>query len=74
MKAHECLLGDNDLLMSLGELKSDDELTKFDSKVTLASDEQSFVEIGSVWQAKLFEICLYIDKDYRPTQGSCYTC
>ncbi|XP_071703646.1 methyltransferase-like protein 2 [Rutidosis leptorrhynchoides] len=69
MKAHECLLGDNDILMSLGQLRGDDESTVFDSIVNVANDEQSFVDIGSVWQSKLFEICLYVHPDYRPQKG-----
>ncbi|KAI3504797.1 hypothetical protein L1887_26516 [Cichorium endivia] len=70
IKAHELLLGANDLLLNLGKLRSDDEFSTSDSEQsTVGSDEHSFVELGSVWQAPLFEISLYPPHDYNPTQG-----
>ncbi|KAK9075538.1 hypothetical protein SSX86_003863 [Deinandra increscens subsp. villosa] len=66
MKAHECLLGANDLLLNLGKLRTDDR----PPNLTVASDEHSFVELGSVWQAPLFEISLHVNQDYRLTEGS----
>lgn len=71
IKAHELLLGANDLLLNLGKLRSDDEFSTSDSEQsTVGSDEHSFVELGSVWQAPLFEISLYPHHDYKPTQGT----
>ncbi|KAL7600277.1 hypothetical protein Lser_V15G21897 [Lactuca serriola] len=69
MKAHELLLGANDLLLNLGKLRSDDDSPTSDCEQSMvASDEHSFVELGSVWQAPLFEISLYPHQDYKPTQ------
>ncbi|CAI9284216.1 unnamed protein product [Lactuca saligna] len=69
MKAHELLLGANDLLLNLGKLRSDDDSPTSDCEQSMVeSDEHSFVELGSVWQAPLFEISLYPHKDYKPTQ------
>ncbi|KAI3673138.1 hypothetical protein L6452_39253 [Arctium lappa] len=70
MKAHECLLGANDLLLNLKKLRNDDSSTSDCGQSTVASDEHSFVELGSVWQAPLFEISLYLNQDYRSKQGS----
>ncbi|KAI7747337.1 hypothetical protein M8C21_019365 [Ambrosia artemisiifolia] len=67
MKALECLLEADDLLLNLGKLRIDDCGT-FEPKLTVESDEQSFVELGSVWQAPLFEISLHINQDHRLTQ------
>ncbi|KAF5796952.1 putative DNA methylase, N-6 adenine-specific [Helianthus annuus] len=63
MNAHECLLRADDLFPSLGKLR----MGKFEPKSTVAGDEQSFVELGSVWQAPLFEISLHLNPDYRLT-------
>ncbi|KAK1435419.1 hypothetical protein QVD17_01182 [Tagetes erecta] len=65
IKAHECLLGADDLLLTLGKLRNDD-CTAFDS---LSTDEQSFVELGSVWQAPMFEISLHLNQDYSLIPG-----
>ncbi|MFS7962786.1 hypothetical protein Hanom_Chr08g00730611 [Helianthus anomalus] len=63
MNAHECLLRADDLLPSLGKLR----MGTFEPKLTVAGDEPSFVELGSVWQAPLFEISLHLNPDYRLT-------
>ncbi|KAI3825578.1 hypothetical protein L1987_07069 [Smallanthus sonchifolius] len=65
LKAHECLLEANDLLINLGKLRVDDGRTFYPN----STDEQSFVELGNVWQAPLFEISLHLNQDYRLTQG-----
>ncbi|XP_076954746.1 methyltransferase-like protein 2 [Bidens hawaiensis] len=69
IKAHESLLRANDLLPYLGNLRVDDGGT-FDPKSAVVSDEQSFVELGSVWQAPLFEISLHLNQeDHRLPPG-----
>lgn len=74
MKAHECLLGANDLLVNLRKLRSDDLTISGCGRLRDNDDECSFVELGSVWQAPLFEISLYVNQDNRPTtQGTCYS-
>lgn len=67
IKAHECLLEANDLLLTLRKLRNDD-CSTFDPKST---DEQSFVELGSVWQAPMFEISLHSYQDCKLTPGNC---
>lgn len=51
LKAHEDLLGNSDVLESLRNLRGD-------GAVEVASVEQSFVELGTVWQAPMYEITL----------------
>ncbi|GKF19175.1 hypothetical protein Tco_0067813 [Tanacetum coccineum] len=65
-KAHECLMEANDLLLNLPKLRND-EFIASDSRQL--SDENSFVELGSVWQAPLFEIALAPHQDCRQTEG-----
>ncbi|PWA34523.1 hypothetical protein CTI12_AA618250 [Artemisia annua] len=67
VKAHECLMEASDLLLNLPKLRSD-KLIASDSGQS--SDGHSFVELGSVWQAPLFEIALAPHQDYRQTEGS----
>ncbi|XP_076949651.1 methyltransferase-like protein 2 [Bidens hawaiensis] len=57
----------DNLLLNLGKLGIDDGST-FDPKST---DEQSLVELGSVWQAPLFEISLHLNlnQDHTLTPG-----
>ncbi|KAL4566324.1 hypothetical protein LXL04_030438 [Taraxacum kok-saghyz] len=73
MKAHELLLGANDLLRNLGKLRSDGDFPSHDCEPsTSTSDEHSLVELGSVWQAPLFEVSLYPHQHHSPTQGTSY--
>lgn len=60
LKAHEALLGNVDLLETLRNLRSDEPSGG-------TSVEQSFVELGSVWQAPLYEITLNF---HNPNQVS----
>ncbi|KAD5507833.1 hypothetical protein E3N88_15536 [Mikania micrantha] len=64
VEAHDCLLGANDLLLILETLRIDDCKT-----IDLKCDEHSFVELGSVWQAPLFEISLHLNQDDGLSQG-----
>lgn len=63
LKAHEALLGNVDLLETLRNLRSDEPSGG-------TSVEQSFVELGSVWQAPLYEITLNFHQDGNPNQVS----
>lgn len=51
LKAHEDLLGNKDILETLKNLRGDEAVEE-------ASVEQSFVELGTVWQAPMYEITL----------------
>ncbi|KAA8537665.1 hypothetical protein F0562_027345 [Nyssa sinensis] len=68
LKAHEFLLGATDLLATMRNLRSDGcslgECTdSFSQRV-----EQSFVELGSIWQAPLYEITLNFHH-HKPNEG-----
>ncbi|PWA42230.1 hypothetical protein CTI12_AA547780 [Artemisia annua] len=67
VKAHECLMEASDLLSNLPKLRSDEFIASDSGQ---SSDEHSFVELGSVWQAPLFEIALAPHQDYRQTEVS----
>ncbi|WOG90667.1 hypothetical protein DCAR_0309911 [Daucus carota subsp. sativus] len=69
LKAHEDLLGNNDILEFLRNLRGDEAAEG-------ASVEQSFVELGTVWQAHMYEITLnhcHGDRSNNESQngGSC---
>lgn len=51
LKAHVDLFGNNDVLEILRNLRNDEAAKE-------ASVEQSFVELGTVWQAPMYEITL----------------
>ncbi|KAK3030523.1 hypothetical protein RJ639_039553 [Escallonia herrerae] len=69
LEAHGSLLGARDLLALMETLRGGDE---FSGKEWLQNVEQSFVELGSVWQAPLYEITLNCNQDDKPTQdGGC---
>ncbi|KAJ9567183.1 hypothetical protein OSB04_003149 [Centaurea solstitialis] len=70
IKAHECLVEANDLLLNLKKLRKDDFKTADSGQLTTGSGEHSFVELGSVWQAPLFEISLCLNQEYCSKQGS----
>ncbi|PWA76158.1 hypothetical protein CTI12_AA236770 [Artemisia annua] len=56
----------SDMLFSFVKLRSDCIVTSDSGQAT---DEHSFVDLGSVWHAPLFEIALAPHKDYRQTEG-----
>ncbi|XP_002510345.2 methyltransferase-like protein 2 isoform X2 [Ricinus communis] len=63
-KALECLMETTDLLSIMRDLRSDicsSELTK----LTLPHDELSFVELGRVWQAPLYDITLNFPRSVK---------
>ncbi|CAK9171454.1 unnamed protein product [Ilex paraguariensis] len=66
LKAHEALMGATDLLAIIRKLRSGEEESK---ESLLPSVEQSFVELGSVWQAPLYEITLNLHQEDQPTQS-----
>lgn len=55
LKAHEELLGNSDVLESLRNLRGVE-------AAEAARVEQSFVELGTVWQAPMYEITLNYNK------------
>ncbi|KAF8409908.1 hypothetical protein HHK36_002427 [Tetracentron sinense] len=64
LRAHEALLDSTDLLSSLCDLKRDfcsSNESKDVSPCVEKPVEQSFVELGSVWQAPLYEISLHFN-------------
>lgn len=65
-RAHEVLLGDNDILGVLRSLRRDGCTTEEESGESLLkrqANEINFVELGSVWQAPLCEITLNLPQD-----------
>ncbi|OVA18650.1 MT-A70-like [Macleaya cordata] len=73
LRAHEVLLEAKDLLLSIRNLKIDD-----DSSSSLGIDEeedskQSFIELGSVFQAPFYEISLYYPLKTKPTEDAGYS-
>lgn len=74
MKAHESLLGDTDLLTIARNLSNDEFSAAETGELLLSSDEQSFVELGSVWQASLYEITLnFHQDDDRTSKGGLFS-
>ncbi|KAG8389971.1 hypothetical protein BUALT_Bualt01G0034900 [Buddleja alternifolia] len=63
LKAHEELLGASELLEILRNLRRNDG-EEFDGEsISKESEELDFVELGSVWQAPLYEIVLKVVED-----------
>ncbi|CAI0425488.1 unnamed protein product [Linum tenue] len=58
LKAHECLIGAAELLGVLRSLSWDSSSTAERREVTVGGTEPSFLELGKVWQAPLYEITL----------------
>ncbi|CAN1126859.1 Methyltransferase-like protein 2 [Linum perenne] len=56
MKAHQCVVGASDLLAVLRSLSCDSSLTVERRESTVVENELSFLELGKVWQAPLYEI------------------
>ncbi|KAI0525044.1 hypothetical protein KFK09_004434 [Dendrobium nobile] len=63
LKAHESLLGTNELLLFLPNLVKDEKFS-FDGRGL----EQSFIELGRVWQAPLYEISMNIEGNSKEVQ------
>lgn len=63
LKAHEDLLRNNDVLDSLRNLRGDKAADE------AASVEPSFVELGTVWQAPMYEITLNLYHDEGSHNG-----
>ncbi|KAL5558094.1 hypothetical protein UlMin_034305 [Ulmus minor] len=72
LKAHESLLCANDLLEAMSNLRVDDSASSsVTSKgLSLPSVQQSFVELGRVWQAPLCEITLRFRQSNNSNEGS----
>lgn len=72
LRAHEVLLGTKDLLMCISNLKSSDDSSSNGTKVSYVEEDlkQSFVELGSVWQAPLYEISLNYHLKAKPIEDS----
>ncbi|MCL7035361.1 hypothetical protein MKW94_004883 [Papaver nudicaule] len=77
LKAHEVLLGAKDLLHCISNLKCDggnDDTSCSNGSRELSSIEdekkQSFVELGSVWQAPLYDISINYRVDNKTTGSS----
>lgn len=67
LKAHECLMRETDLLDVMSKLRSDfDSSRGCGDSVLPGVPEQSFVELGRVWQAPLYEITLNFDQHEKP--------
>lgn len=67
LKAHGCLMRETDLLEVISNLRSDfDSSRGCGDSVSPGVLEQSFVELGRVWQAPLYEITLNFDQCEKP--------
>ncbi|CAN1126856.1 Methyltransferase-like protein 2 [Linum perenne] len=62
MKAHQCVVGASDLLAVLRSLSCDSSLTVERRESTVVENELSFLELGKVWQAPLYEITFNVDQ------------
>ncbi|KAH6829202.1 Methyltransferase MT-A70 family protein [Perilla frutescens var. hirtella] len=69
LKAHEALLGASELLEILRNLRGDGE--KNDGNSISAERELDFVELGSVWQAPLYEIDLKVEDEDAGFESCC---
>ncbi|CAI9116678.1 OLC1v1017890C1 [Oldenlandia corymbosa var. corymbosa] len=67
LRAHEALLEATELLGVLRNLRND-EFTEEGSLQKMENDDLDFVQLGSVWQAPLCEICLHLDQDNVPAE------
>lgn len=68
LKAHEALLGATDLLMIMGKIRC--ELCSSSE----CGVEQSFVELGRVWQAPMYEITFNFNQGNELYYCSFYIC
>uniref|UniRef100_A0A2N9H4F4 Methyltransferase-like protein 2 n=1 Tax=Fagus sylvatica TaxID=28930 RepID=A0A2N9H4F4_FAGSY len=66
VKAHECLTRATDLLEVVSNLRSDfDSSRECRDSLSPGVPEQSFVELGRVWQAPLYEITLNFNENVK---------
>lgn len=65
LKAHKTLLEAPDLLKVLRNLRNDGCAVGECKELSEESSELSFMELGSVWQAPLYEIVLNYYQDYK---------
>lgn len=75
MKAHESLLTATDLLEVISNLR-DGQAYSLSTERALSS-QQSFVELGGVWQAPLYEITLKFNKNNHCIENEgtfCFHC
>ncbi|GFS46515.1 hypothetical protein Acr_00g0102740 [Actinidia rufa] len=68
LKVHKALPAVTDLLKVVRNLRSDGCSPEECEELLLPSVEQSFVDLGSVWQAPLYEIALNFPQYSEPTQ------
>ncbi|XP_059279184.1 methyltransferase-like protein 2 [Lycium ferocissimum] len=68
LKAHEALLEATDLLKDLRNLRNDGCAAGGCKELSQESSELSFLELGSVWQAPLYEIVLNCHQDDKTSQ------
>ncbi|CAI0558780.1 unnamed protein product [Linum tenue] len=69
LKAHECLIGASELLGILRSLSCDSSSMAERRKPTVVETEPSFVELGKVWQAPLYEIALKFPRSCRSNEN-----
>ncbi|KAM7517154.1 hypothetical protein LguiA_006737 [Lonicera macranthoides] len=74
LKAHESLLGDTEFLTIARDLSNDEFSAAETGDLFLPSDERSFVELGSVWQAPFYEITLNFHQDDGQTSSPHVPC
>lgn len=67
LKAHECLLRATDLLEVMSNLRRDFDSSRECGDSSLPGvPQQSFVELGRVWQTPLYEITLNFHQHEKP--------
>ncbi|CAL1410994.1 unnamed protein product [Linum trigynum] len=69
LKAHECLIGASELLGILRSLSCDSSSMAERRKPAVVETESSFVELGKVWQAPLYEIALKFPRSCRSNEN-----
>ncbi|KAK4352011.1 hypothetical protein RND71_027529 [Anisodus tanguticus] len=69
LKAHEVLLEATDLLKVLRNLRNDGRAVGECKELSQESSELSFMELGGVWQAPLYEIILNYQRDDKMFQN-----
>ncbi|CAH9144776.1 unnamed protein product [Cuscuta epithymum] len=72
LKAHEALLGTTELLKVVKNFRRNESSVKEIKELPHQSCEHSFPDIGSVWQARLYEIVLNYEKgdSFIESEGS----
>lgn len=69
LKAHEALLEATDLLKVLRNLRNDGCAVGECKELSQETSELSFMELGGVWQAPLYEIVLNYQQDDKTLQN-----